>query len=48
LFVDTKAEAATIRTAFEQRSELSAAVESRRLFPADTVRTSECTRTLQG
>jgi hypothetical protein len=34
MFVVTQAEAPAIRTAFEQRGELSAVIESRRLFPA--------------
>jgi hypothetical protein len=33
MFVVTEAEAAAIRTAFEQQGELAAAVELRRLFP---------------
>jgi hypothetical protein len=44
-FVATEAEAAAIRIAFQQRSELSAAVELRRLFPGDTARALECART---
>jgi hypothetical protein len=36
MFIVTEAEAAAIRAAFEQRGELSAAVELRRLFPAIT------------
>jgi hypothetical protein len=36
MFVVTEAEAAAIRAAFEERGELSAAVELRRLFPAVT------------
>jgi hypothetical protein len=33
MFVVTQAEATAIRTAFEQRGELSAVIELRRLFP---------------
>ena len=36
MFTLTEAEAATIRTAFEQKGELSAGVELRRLFPGIT------------
>jgi hypothetical protein len=36
MFTVSEAEAAAIRTAFEQRGELSAAVELRRLFPGVT------------
>jgi hypothetical protein len=36
MFVVTEAEAAAIRTAFEQEGELSAAIELRRLFPGVT------------
>ena len=44
MFVVTEAEAAAIRTAFEQQGELSAAVELRRLFPGitDNVQAREC------
>ena len=50
MFVVTEAEAAAIRTAFEQRGELSAAVELRRLFPAvtDTAQAHACARTIAG
>ena len=50
MFVVTEAEAAAIRTAFEQRGELSAAVELRRLFPAvtDTAQARACARTTAG
>jgi hypothetical protein len=50
MFVVTKAQAAVIRTAFEQQGELSAAVELRRLFPAitDTAQARECARTIAG
>jgi hypothetical protein len=45
MFSVTEAEAATIRTAFEQEGELSAGVELRRLFPGvmDGVRARETT-----
>jgi hypothetical protein len=45
-----EAEAAAIRAAFEQRGELSAAVELRRLFPAitDTAQARACARTIAG
>jgi len=36
MFVVSEAEAAAIRTAFEQHGELSAAIELRRLFPGIT------------
>ena len=36
MFVVSEAEAAAIRTAFEQQGELSAAIELRRLFPGIT------------
>ena len=50
MFVVTGAEAAAIRTAFEQRGELSVAVELRRLFPAvtDTAQARACARTIAG
>jgi hypothetical protein len=50
MMVVTEAEAAVIRAAFEQRGELSAAVELRRLFPAitDTVQARACARTIAG
>ena len=48
MFVVTEAEAAAIRTAFEQRGELSAAVELRRLFPTDTALARACARTIAG
>jgi hypothetical protein len=48
MFVVTEAQAATIRTAYEQRGELSAAVELRRLFPrmTDNAQARECARTI--
>jgi hypothetical protein len=50
MMVVTEAEAAAIRAAFEQRGELSAAVELRRLFPAiaDTAQARACARTIAG
>jgi hypothetical protein len=50
MFVVTEAEAAAIRAAFEQRGELSAAVELRRLFPAitDNLQARECARIIAG
>jgi hypothetical protein len=50
MFVVTEADAAAIRAAFEQQSELSAAVELRRLFPAitDNVQARECARAIAG
>ena len=50
MFVVTEAEAAAIRTAFEQQGELSAAVELRRLFPSitDNVQARECVRVIAG
>jgi hypothetical protein len=36
MFVVSEADAAAIRTAFEQQGELSAAIELRRLFPGIT------------
>ena len=49
MFVVSDADAAAIRAVFQQRGELSATVELRRLFPgldAETAR--ECTRTIAG
>jgi hypothetical protein len=50
MFVVSEAEAAAIRAAFEQRGELSAAVELRRLFPGitDNVQARDCARTIAG
>jgi hypothetical protein len=50
MFVISAAEAAAIRTAFEQRGEFAAAVELRRLFPGipDTAQARECVRTIAG
>ena len=48
MFVVTEAEAAAIRTAFEQGGEFAAAVELRRLFPGvvDNAEARECARTI--
>ncbi len=48
MFVVTEAEAAAIRTAFEQRGEFAAAVELRRLFPGvtDNAQARECARAI--
>jgi hypothetical protein len=50
MFVVSKAEAAAIRTAYEQGGELSAAVELRRLFPGitDNAKAWACARTIIG
>jgi hypothetical protein len=50
MFVVSEAEAAAIRAVFEQRGELSAAVELRRLFPGitDNRQAGECVRTITG
>jgi hypothetical protein len=50
MFVVTEADAAAIRAVYEQRGELSAAVELRRLFPAvtDTAQARACTRSIAG
>ena len=50
MFAITEAEAAAIRTAFEQSGELSAVVELRRLFPGvtDNTQARECVRTIAG
>jgi hypothetical protein len=50
MFVVSEAEAAAIRTDFEERGELSAAVELRRLFPGitDNAQARECARTIAG
>jgi hypothetical protein len=50
MFVVSEAEAAAIRTAFEQGGELSAAVELRQLFPliTDIAEARECARTIVG
>jgi hypothetical protein len=48
MFVVTDAEAAAIRAIFEQRGELSAAIELRRRFPGitDNAQARECVRTI--
>jgi hypothetical protein len=50
MFAISEAEAAAIRTAYEQRGELSAAVELRQLFPGitDNRQARECVRTIAG
>jgi len=50
VFVLTEAQAAVIRTAFEQRGELSAVVELRRFFPGvgNIAWARECVRTIAG
>ena len=50
MFTVTEAEAAAIRAAYEQRGELSAAVELRRRFPGivDNVQARECARIIAG
>ena len=50
MFVVTEAEAAAIRTAFEQGGELAAALELRRLFPGvtDMAEARECGRIIAG
>jgi hypothetical protein len=50
MFVVTEADAAAIRAVYQQRGELSAAVELRRRFPgiADNAQARECARTIAG
>jgi hypothetical protein len=50
MFVVSEAEAAAIRTTFEQEGEFLAAVELRRLFPliTDMAEARECARTIAG
>jgi len=50
MFCVSEAQAAVIRTAFEQRGELSAVVELRRLFPGlgNIALARECVRTIAG
>jgi hypothetical protein len=50
MFVVTKRDAATIRTAFDQRGELPAAVELHRLFPGiiDSHQARPLARTIAG
>jgi len=49
-FVVTEADAAAIRTAFEQDGEFSAAIELRRRFPGitDNAKARECARSIAG
>jgi hypothetical protein len=48
MFTVTEADAAAIRAVFEQRGELAAAVELRRLFPGvtDNAQARECARAI--
>lgn len=50
MFTVSAAEATAIQTAFEQKGELSAALEVRRLFPGvpDNVKARECARMIVG
>ena len=50
MFVVSEADAAAIRAVFEQRGELSAAVELRRRFPGivDNAQARECARIIAG
>jgi hypothetical protein len=50
MFVVTEADAAAIRIIFQERGELSAVVELRRLFPGvtDNAQARECVRTIAG
>jgi hypothetical protein len=50
MFVVSEAEADAIRAVFDQRGELSAAIELRRLFPGitDNAQARECARTIAG
>jgi hypothetical protein len=50
MFAVTEEQAAAIRTAFEQRGELSAVIELRRLFPGirDTAQARESVRIIAG
>jgi hypothetical protein len=50
MFSVTEAEAAAIRDAFQQRGELSAVIELRRLFPGvtDNRQARECVRMIAG
>jgi hypothetical protein len=50
MFSVTEADAAAIRAAYEQRGELSAAVELRRRFPGilDNAQARECARIIAG
>ncbi len=50
MFVVTEADAAAIRTVYEQDGELSAAIEVRRLFPGitDNENARRCARSIAG
>jgi hypothetical protein len=50
MFAISEAEAAAIRAVYQQRCELSAAIELRRLFPGitDNAQARECVRTIAG
>jgi hypothetical protein len=50
MFIVSEADAAAIRAAYEQKGELSAAIEVRRLFPGITenAEARECARTIAG
>ena len=50
MFVVTEADAAAIRTAYEQDGELSAAIELRRRFPGitDNEKARQCARSIAG
>jgi hypothetical protein len=50
MFVVTEADAAAIRTAYEQDGELSAAIELRRRFPGiiDNEKARQCARNIAG
>ena len=50
MFTVTEADAAAIRTAFDQEGELSAAIELRRRFPAitDNAKARACARAIAG
>ena len=50
MFVVTEADAAAIRTAYEQDGELSAAIELRRRFPGitDNAKARQCARSIAG
>jgi hypothetical protein len=50
MFVVTEADAAAIRTVFDEEGELSAAIELRRRFPGitDNAKARDCARTISG
>ena len=50
MFIVSEEAASTIRTAYEQGGELSAAIEVRRLFPGitDNAKARDCARTIAG